>query len=289
MVRMAENESGKLAQVQAAAAAMPEAWRRTELARHPDRPYPMDFIEALFTDFSEIHGDRRFGDDPAMACGMARFHGCPVLVVANLKGRTLKDRLARKFGSPDPEGYRKALRAMKIAEKFDRPIFTFLDLAGANPGIGAEERGQGEAIARNLLEMSRLRVPTIATVTGEGGSGGALALAVADRVLMLENAIYTVISPEGCASIMWKDASKKQQAAAALQYTAFSAKDLGCVDDVLAEPEGGTHLDPASAMGMIDERLRFHLAQLDAMPMEQLLQERYRKFRNIAQCYTTAE
>jgi len=289
MVRMAENESGKLAQVQAAAAAMPEAWLRTELARHSDRPYPMDFIEALFTDFSEIHGDRRFGDDPAMACGMARFHGCPVLVVANLKGRTLKDRLARKFGSPDPEGYRKALRAMKIAEKFDRPIFTFLDLAGANPGIGAEERGQGEAIARNLLEMSRLRVPTIATVTGEGGSGGALALAVADRVLMLENAIYTVISPEGCASIMWKDASKKQQAAAALQYTAFSAKDLGCVDDVLAEPEGGTHLDPASAMGMIDERLRFHLAQLDAMPMEQLLQERYRKFRNIAQCYTTAE
>ena len=289
MVRMAENEAGKLAQVQAAAAAMPEAWRRTELARHPDRPYPMDFIEALFTDFSEIHGDRRFGDDPAMACGMARFHGCPVLVVANLKGRTLKDRLARKFGSPDPEGYRKALRAMKIAEKFDRPIFTFLDLAGANPGIGAEERGQGEAIARNLLEMSRLRVPTIATVTGEGGSGGALALAVADRVLMLENAIYTVISPEGCASIMWKDASKKQQAAAALQYTAFSAKELGCVDDVLAEPEGGTHLDPACAMAMIDEWLQLHLAQLDAMPIERLLQERYRKFRNIAQCYTTAE
>jgi acetyl-CoA carboxylase carboxyl transferase subunit alpha len=289
MVRMAENEAGKLAQVQAAAAAMPEAWRRTELARHPDRPYPMDFIEALFTDFSEIHGDRRFGDDPAMACGMARFHGRAVLVVANLKGRTLKDRLARKFGSPDPEGYRKALRAMKIAEKFNRPIFTFLDLAGANPGIGAEERGQGEAIARNLLEMSRLRVPTIATVTGEGGSGGALALAVADRVLMLENAIYTVISPEGCASIMWKDASKKQQAAAALQYTAFSAKELGCVDDVLAEPEGGTHLDPACAMAMIDEWLQLHLAQLDAMPIERLLQERYRKFRNIAQCYTTAE
>jgi acetyl-CoA carboxylase carboxyl transferase subunit alpha len=286
---MAENEAGRLAQVQAAATAMPEAWRRTELARHPDRPYPMDFIEALFTDFSEIHGDRRYGDDPAMACGMARFHGRPVLVVANLKGRTLKDRVARKFGSPDPEGYRKALRAMKIAEKFNRPIFTFLDLAGANPGIGAEERGQGEAIARNLLEMSRLRVPTIATVTGEGGSGGALALAVSDRVLMLENAIYTVISPEGCASIMWKDASKKQQAAAALQYTAFSAKDLGCVDDVLAEPEGGTHLDPACAMAMINDRLRYHLAQLDGMPIEQLLQERYTKFRNIAQCYTVAE
>ena len=163
---------------------------KTELARHAQRPYPMDFIEALFTDFSEIHGDRAFGDDAAMSCGMAYFHGEPVLVVGNLKGRTLKERVARKFGSPDPEGYRKALRAMKIAEKFGRPIFTFIDLAGANPGIGAEERGQGEAIARNLLEMSRLRVPTIATITGEGGSGGALALAVADRVLMLENAIY---------------------------------------------------------------------------------------------------
>jgi acetyl-CoA carboxylase carboxyl transferase subunit alpha len=194
--------------------------------------------------------------------------------------------VARKFGSPDPEGYRKALRAMKIAEKFGRPVFTFLDLAGANPGIGAEERGQGEAIARNLLEMSRLRVPTIATITGEGGSGGALALAVADRVLMLENAIYSVISPEGCASIMWKDASKKQQAAAALKYTAFSVKDLGCVDDVLTEPEGGTHTDPACAMAMVDERLQYHLAQLDAKPIDELLEERYRKFRNIAQFYT---
>jgi acetyl-CoA carboxylase carboxyl transferase subunit alpha len=249
----------------------------------------MDFIEALFTDFSEIHGDRAFGDDAAMTCGMARFHGRPVMAIGNLKGRTLKDRLARKFGSPDPEGYRKALRAMRIAEKFGHPVFTFLDLAGANPGIGAEERGQGEAIARNLLEMARLRVPTIATVTGEGGSGGALALAVADRVLMLENAIYTVISPEGCASIMWKDASKKQHAAAALKYTAFSAKDLGCVDDVLTEPEGGTQNDPACAMAMVDEKLRFHLAQLDAKPMEQLLEERYRKFRNIAQFFTTAE
>jgi acetyl-CoA carboxylase carboxyl transferase subunit alpha len=249
----------------------------------------MDFIEALFTNFSEIHGDRAFGDDPAMACGMARFHGRAVLVVANLKGRTLKERVTRKFGSPDPEGYRKALRAMKFAEKFGHPIFTFLDLAGANPGIGAEERGQGEAIARNLIEMARLRVPTIATVTGEGGSGGALALAVADRVLMLENAIYTVISPEGCASIMWKDASKKQQAAAALKYTAFNAKDLGCVDDVLSEPPGGTQLDPACAMAMIDEKLRYHLAQLDAKPIDQLLEERYLKFRNIAQFYTTAE
>ena len=278
MIQMAEQD---------AATALPEAWRRTELARHPDRPYPMDFIEALFTDFGEIHGDRNFGDDPAMTCGMAKFHGRPVMVIGNLKGRTLKERVTRKFGQPEPEGYRKALRAMKIAEKFGHPVFTFLDLAGANPGVGAEERGQGEAIARNLLEMSRLRVPTIATVTGEGGSGGALALAVADRVLMLENAIYTVISPEGCASIMWKDASKKQQAAAALRYTAFSAKDLGCVDDVLTEPEGGTHLDPAAAMAMVDEKLRYHLAQIDATPIDQLLEQRYTKFRNIAQFYTT--
>jgi acetyl-CoA carboxylase carboxyl transferase subunit alpha len=289
MIQMAERESGKLAQVHAAAATMPEAWRRTELARHSERPYPMDFIAALFTDFSEIHGDRAFGDDAAMACGMARFHGRPVMVVANLKGRTLKERVARKFGSPDPEGYRKALRAMKIAEKFGHPVFTFLDVAGANPGIGAEERGQGEAIARNLLEMSRLRVPIIATVTGEGGSGGALALAVADRVLMLENAIYSVISPEGCASIMWKDATKKQQAAAALKYTASSVRELGCVDDVLAEPEGGSHNDPALAMSLVDERLRFHLAQIEAMPIDQLLEERYQKFRNIAQFYTTAK
>jgi acetyl-CoA carboxylase carboxyl transferase subunit alpha len=224
-----------------------------------------------------------------MGCGMARFHGRPVMVIGNLKGRTLKDRVARKFGQPDPEGYRKALRAMKIAEKFGRPVFTFIDLTGANPGIGAEERGQGEAIARNLIEMARLQVPIVATITGEGGSGGALALAVADRVLMLENAIYSVIPPEGCAAITWKDASKKQQAAAALKYTAFTAKELGCVDDVLGEPEGGTHLDPAYAMAMVDERLRFHLAELEARPMEQLLEERYRKFRNIAQFYTTAE
>lgn len=258
------------------------------MARHPQRPYPMDFIEALFTDFSEIHGDRAFGDDAAMSCGMAMFHGEPVLAIGNLKGRTLKERVARKFGSPDPEGYRKALRAMKIAEKFGRPVFTFIDLAGANPGIGAEERGQGEAIARNLIEMSRLRVPTIATITGEGGSGGALALAVADRVLMLENAIYSVISPEGCASIMWKDATKKQQAAAALKYTAVDVKALGCVDEVLAEPHGGTQNDPAVGFALVDQRLQHHLASLRGMPADQLLEHRYAKFRSIAQFYTTA-
>jgi acetyl-CoA carboxylase carboxyl transferase subunit alpha len=285
---MAEQTTSRLDHHPSASAAVPEAWQKTELARHPQRPYPMDFIDALFTDFSELHGDRAFGDDPAMTCGMAFFHGEPVLVVANLKGRTLKERVTRKFGSPEPEGYRKALRAMRIAEKFNRPVFTFLDLAGAYPGIGAEERGQGEAIARNLLEMSRLRVPTIATITGEGGSGGALALAVADRVLMLENAIYSVISPEGCASIMWKDASKKQQAAAALKYTAIDVKRLGCVDDVLPEPEGGTQADPAAAMAMLDEKLRYHLGTVRSVSIDDLVEQRYQKFRNIAQFYTTA-
>jgi acetyl-CoA carboxylase carboxyl transferase subunit alpha len=282
---MAETTSHK--PVPATAPPVPEAWIKTELARHPQRPYPMDFIQALFTDFSEIHGDRQFGDDPAMTAGMARFHGQPVLVIGNLKGRSLKERIDRKFGSPDPEGYRKALRAMHIAEKFGHPVFTFIDLAGANPGLGAEERGQGEAIARNLLEMSRLRVPTIATITGEGGSGGALALAVADRVLMLENAIYSVISPEGGASIMWKDAGKKQRAAVALRYTAIDVQRFGCVDDVVPEPEGGTHTDPALAMQLVGERLERHLAELERLPIDDLLAARYTKFRNIAQFYTT--
>jgi acetyl-CoA carboxylase carboxyl transferase subunit alpha len=287
MIKMAEHEAGRSAHSHPAPSPPPEAWVKTELARHPQRPYPMDFIQAIFTDFSEIHGDRAFGDDSAMACGMAFFDGEPVMAIGNLKGRNTKERMARKFGSPDPEGYRKALRCMKIAEKFGRPIFTFIDLAGANPGIGAEERGQGEAIARNLIEMSRLRVPTIATITGEGGSGGALALAVADRVLMLENAIYSVISPEGCASIMWKDASKKQQAAAALRYTAGDVKMLGCVDDVLLEPRGGTQNDPEASMAMVGEKLRYHLAELRVLPLDVMLEQRYTKFRNIAQFYTT--
>jgi acetyl-CoA carboxylase carboxyl transferase subunit alpha len=281
---MSEQELTRTATKQPPAA--PEAWIKTELARHEKRPYPMDFITALFNGFSEIHGDRAFGDDHAMACGMAFFHGEPVMVIGNLKGRTLKERVERKFGSPEPEGYRKALRAMKMAEKFGRPIFTFLDLAGAFPGLGAEERGQGEAIARSLLEMSRLRVPTIATITGEGGSGGALALAVADKVLMLENSIYSVISPEGCASIMWKDATKKQQAAAALRYTATDVKMLGCVDDVLSEPAGGTHTDPAAAIALVDERLQFHFTELKSLSEAERLDRRYQKFRNIAQFYT---
>jgi acetyl-CoA carboxylase carboxyl transferase subunit alpha len=264
----------------------PEAWKKTELARHPQRPYPMDFIEAIFTDFSEIHGDRQFADDPAMTAGMALFRGEPVMVIGNLKGRTLKERVERKVGSPDPEGYRKALRAMKLAEKFGRPIFTFIDLAGANPGLGAEERGQGEAIARNLIDMSRLRVPTVATITGEGGSGGALALAVADRVLMLENAIYSVISPEGCASIMWKDAGKKQQAASALKYTAENVLQMGCVDRVIREPAGGTQNDPPAAASLLAEALVEVLRELRSTPVEDLLESRKRKFREIARFYT---
>jgi len=283
---MAENTSPK--QSPQSALPVPEAWVKTELARHPQRPHPMDYIESIFTDFSEIHGDRQYGDDPAMTAGMARFHGQPVMVIGNLKGRSTKERVFRRFGQPDPEGYRKALRAMKIAEKFGRPIFTFIDLAGAYPGVSAEERGQGEAIARNLREMSRLRVPTIATVTGEGGSGGALALAVADRVLMLENAIYSVITPESCAAITWKDASRKQDAATALRYTAPDVKMLGCVDEVIHEPEGGTHNDPALAMSIVDERLTDHLAYLQGLSLEALLAARYEKFRNIAQFYTTA-
>jgi acetyl-CoA carboxylase carboxyl transferase subunit alpha len=265
----------------------PDAWLKTELARNAQRPYPMDFIRMIFTDLSEIHGDRNFADDPAMQCSMARFRGEEVLVVSNVKGRTTKDNVKFNFGLPNPEGYRKALRVMKIAEKFGRPIFTFIDLLGANPGLGAEERGQGEAIARNLLEMSRLSVPTIATVTGEGGSGGALALAVADRVLMLENAVYSVISPEGCASIMWRDASKRAKAAEALKTTSEDVMAMGCVDDVVPEPPGGAHLDPEAAARMLEDKLGWHLSELKAMSTEARLAARREKFRNIAQFYTT--
>jgi acetyl-CoA carboxylase carboxyl transferase subunit alpha len=247
----------------------------------------MDYIQAIFNDFSEIHGDRNYGDDPAMACGFARFDGEEVMAIGNLKGRGTKDKVYRNFGMPYPEGYRKALRCMKIAEKFGRPIFTFIDLAGAAPGIGAEERGQAEAIARNLREMSRLRVPVIATITGEGGSGGALALAVADRVLMLENAVYSVISPEGCASIMWKDASKRVLAASAMKITSADVMSLGCADDVVPEPEGGAQTDAEAAAAMLAEKLRSHLGELQAMPVDEMVRARQQKFRNIAQFYTS--
>ncbi len=266
---------------------IPAAWVKTELARHPQRPFPMDFASRIFTDFSEIHGDRAFGDDPAMSCGLARFHGDEVMVIGNLKGRTTKEKVQRNFGMPNPEGYRKALRAMKIAEKFGRPVFTFIDIPGAWHGMGAEERGQAEAIARNLREMSRLRVPTIATITGEGGSGGALAIAVADRVLMLENAIYSVISPEGCASIMWRDAGRKAEAAAALKITSAEIKALGCIDDVVPEPGAGAQSDPAAAAELLDEALVRHFNEIKLAPIDALVAARQAKFRNVGQFYTS--
>ncbi len=262
-----------------------QRWIKTELARHPQRPDPLFFVERLFTDFAEIHGDRAFADDLALRCGMARFRSEEVLVIANVKGRSTKEKIAHRFGMPDPEGYRKALRVMKIAEKFGRPVLVLLDLMGANPGLGAEERGQAEAIARNLREMSRLRVPTIAVITGEGGSGGALGLAVADRVLMLENAVYSVISPEGCASIMWRDASKRAHAAEAMRTTAGDVEALGCLDAIVPEPAGGAHADPEGAADLLGHALCAHLSALRALPVEALLAERYRKFRNMAQFY----
>src|SRR5512147_364365 len=222
----------------------PTAFDRVLLARHADRPYTLDFIERLFEDFVELHGDKRFAEDPAIVCGFAKFHGLPVVVIGHQKGRDTKQRSFRNFGMPKPEGYRKALRVMKLGEKFGRPIFTFIDTPGAYPGIDAEERGQAEAIAYNLREMAKLRVPVIVTVTGEGGSGGALAIGVGDAVLMLENSIYSVISPEGCASILWRDSAEAPKAAEAMRVTAPDLKELKLVDEVISEPLGGAHRNP---------------------------------------------
>lgn len=263
-----------------------EAWVKTELARHPQRPYFLDYVEKIFSDFSEIHGDRRFADDPAMICGMARFHGDEVLVVGTQKGRDTKQKVFRNFGLPNPEGYRKAMRAMHIAEKFSRPIFTFVDVTGANPGLGAEERGQAEAIAINLREMARLHVPIITIITGEGGSGGALAIAVSDRVLMMENSIYSVISPEGCASIMWRDAAKKELAAEALKITASDLNELGIIDSIVPEPSGGAHTDHDAATKLVDQALYENFSALKMVPPKELVASRYDKFRKMAQFFT---
>src|SRR5271157_1939524 len=262
-------------------------WERTELARHPMRPYPLDYIERIFPDFSEIHGDRGFGDDAAMVCGMARFRGREVAVLGTQKGRDTKQRVYRNFGQPNPEGYRKALRFMRFAEKWKRPVIALIDIVGAYPGLGAEERGQAEAIAHNLREMARLRVPFIAAITGEGGSGGALAIAVADRVLMQENSIYSVISPEGCASIMWRDAAKKDIAAAALHITAKDNLQMGFCDEAIPEPPGGAHHDYDAAAASLAEALEKHLSELEKLPLQQLLDGRYKKFRTMAQYYNT--
>jgi acetyl-CoA carboxylase carboxyl transferase subunit alpha len=261
------------------------AWERTELARHPQRPYTLDYVERMFTDWSEIHGDRGFADDPALVCGMARFHGEEVLIVGHQKARDTKQKVYRNFGMPNPEGYRKAIRVMQIAAKFHRPIFTLVDTPGAYPGLGAEERGQAEAIAYNLREMARLEVPIITTITGEGGSGGALAIAVADRVLMMENSIYSVISPEGCASIMWRDTMKREIAAAAMKITAKDLNELGVIDGIVPEPAGGAHTNHAQAAELLDAVLQQKLAELKRLPVKDLLDARYAKFRNMAQFF----
>lgn len=263
------------------------AWERTELARHPMRPYPLDYIERIFPDFSEIHGDRGFGDDPAIVCGMARFNGREVAVLGTQKGRETKQRIYRNFGQPNPEGYRKALRMMRFAEKWRRPVITLIDVPGAYPGLGAEERGQAEAIAHNLREMARLKVPFIAAITGEGGSGGALAVAVADRVLMMENSIYSVISPEGCASIMWRDSSKRELAAQAMRITAKDNLEMGFCDEVIAEPPGGAHHDYDAAATFLSDSLERNLSELERKPLPELLEDRYKKFRNMGLYYQT--
>lgn len=269
----------------AAQAPRTAAWEKTELARHPQRPYTLDYVERLFTDWSEIHGDRSFADDPAIVCGMARFKGEEVVVIGHQKARDTKQKVYRNFGMPHPEGYRKAMRVMRIAEKFGRPIITLVDTDGAYPGLGAEERGQGEAIAYNLREMARLKVPIITTVIGVGGSGGALAIAVADRVLMMENAVYSVISPEGCASIMWRDPSKKELAAEAMKITAADLSQLGCIDDVVPEPPGGAHTDHEAAANFLGQALSRHLEVLRSIPPADLVASRYKKFRHMAQFF----
>jgi acetyl-CoA carboxylase carboxyl transferase subunit alpha len=254
-----------------------EAFERVMLARHAERPYTLDYIERLFKDFTEIHGDRRFANDPAIICGFATFNDLPVVVVGHQKGRDTKQRQHRNFGMPKPEGYRKALRAMKLAEKFGRPVMTLIDTTGAYPGIDAEERGQAEAIAFNLREMAKLKVPILVTVIGEGGSGGALAIGVGDLVLMLENSIYSVISPEGCAAILWKDSAQADRAATSLRLTAQDLLKEGLIDLVVPEPPGGAHLDHDGAAQLLNSILKERLAKLMDTPSRERIAERYRK------------
>src|SRR5437868_1239441 len=263
-------------------------WQRAQIARHPQRPYTLDFIGLLFTDFFEMHGDRGYGDDKAIVAGLAKFHGRPVAVVGHQKGRDTKQRLVRNFGQPKPEGYRKALRVIKLAAKYGRPIFTFIDAQGAYPGLDAEERGQAEAIALNLREMARLPVPIIGTVTGEGGSGGALAIAVGDRVNILENSFYSVISPEGCAAIMWRDAAKAETAAKALKITAKELAEMGLVDEIVPEPEGGAHTDYEATARLLDIVLDRQLVALTNESVRDLLEARYDKVRKMGQFFENA-
>ncbi len=260
-------------------------WQRAQIARHPQRPYTMDWINLLITEFVELHGDRGYGDDKALIAGMGKFRGRAVAVVGHQKGRDTKQRVIRNFGQPKPEGYRKALRIMKLAAKYNRPVLTFIDTPGAYPGIDAEERGQGEAIARNLLEMARLPVPIIVTVTGEGGSGGALAIAIGDRVNILENGFYSVISPEGCASIIWRDSTKAETAAIAMKIMANDLKELGIIDEIIPEPDGGAHADYEGAAKLFGEVLERQLLALSNQSAKELVDSRYQKFRHMCQFF----
>ena len=261
-------------------------WLRVQLARHPKRPHSLDYIQRLITEFHELHGDRAFADDPAIVCGTGFFEGAPIMVVGQQKGRDTKQKLYRNFGMPKPEGYRKAIRVMRLAAKFGRPVLTLLDTPGAYPGIDAEERGQAEAIATNLREMSRLPVPIIVICIGEGGSGGALALGVGDRVYMLENAVYSVISPESCAAIIWRDSGKAELAADALKLTAQDLKRLELIDGIVPEPPEGAHADPDQAAQAVRETLRGALEELRHLTPEQLTSQRYQKFRRMGGFFT---
>jgi len=256
-------------------------WQKTLVARHAQRPYTLDFIGFLFEDWTEVHGDRRFADDAAIVAGFARFRGTPCAVIGHQKGRNTKEKVVRNFGQPKPEGFRKALRIMRLAEKFKLPIFSFVDTQGAYPGVGAEERGQAEAIAVNLREMAALKVPIIVSVVGEGGSGGALGIAVGDRILMLEHAVYSVISPEGCAAILWKNATAAADAAAAMKITARDIKRLGIVDEIVPEPPGGAHSDPPKSAELLAPYLERALHDLQKLKVPMLLEERYKKFRRM--------
>jgi len=259
------------------------AWQKTQVARHPARPYTLDYVGALFTEFAELHGDRRFADDPALVCGFAFYKERPVAIVGHQKGRDTKQKIYRNFGMPKPEGYRKALRIMKLAEKYARPIITFVDTPGAYPGLDAEERGQAEAIAYNLREMAGLKVPIIVNVAGEGGSGGALAIAVGDRINMLEHAVYSVISPEGCASILWRDPRRAPEAANAMKITASDLAALGLVDEIVPEPAGGAHTEPETLFRSLDAIIEAQLRELSALSGEALTAARYEKFRRMGQ------
>jgi len=254
-------------------------WQQCQVARHPERPYTMAYIHSIFTDFTELHGDRRFADDLALVGGLARFDGDPVVVVGHQKGRDTAEKLRRNFGMPRPEGYRKAIRIMELAARFRRPIISFIDTPGAYPGIDAEQRGQAEAIANNLIEMAGFPVPIIVIVTGEGGSGGALALGVGDRVLMLEHSIYSVISPEGCAAILWKDQARAEDAARALRITAPDLKRLGIIDEILPEPAGGAHMNPGEMADTIAAAIRHNLKPLRKAKPDALVNRRFKKYR----------